>query len=60
MKKKKLYPLVQAESSHWLHEISISKAICHHFFIQNLAQMKELHCEEKVDTHRFVTIFNKG
>jgi len=27
MKKKKLYPLVQAESSHWLHEISISKVI---------------------------------
>ncbi len=22
--------------------------------------MKELHCEEKVDMHRFVTIFNKG
>jgi hypothetical protein len=32
-KRKKIKALsVHAEPSHWLHEISISKTVCHHFW----------------------------
>jgi hypothetical protein len=33
LKENKAKPLgVHAEPSHWLHEISISKTVCHHFW----------------------------